>query len=161
MKVEFKKTNGSGSVIMCDHAEEIQLDPQGRVVDQIEDKVKKQRGSRPFLIFYDIDVSFFDVEDLERLVHGDRYSGPGIKVSAKVYQHEPRWGDYLRDQGYIPESGKKTYIKMEEPDDPNVDLKAEGDSCIRTATKDCSRILNSIRWLELSSLTKLTAGTFC
>lgn len=131
IEVEFEKTNGSGSVIMWDQAEEILLDPQGRVVDQIEDKVKKQRGSRPLLIFYDVDVSFFDVEDLERLVHGDRNSGPGIEVSDEVYQHEPRWGEYLREQGYIPESGKKTYIKMEEPDDPNVDLRTEGDSCIR------------------------------
>lgn len=131
IRVEFEKTGGSGSIITWDEAEAILLDPQGRVVAQLEDKVKKQRGSRPLLIFFDTDVTMLEVDDMERLVHGSRYSGPQIEVSDTVYQHEPVWGDYLREQGYIPESGKKTYLKTVEPDDPKYDLKHDGDSCIR------------------------------
>jgi hypothetical protein len=41
------------------------------------------------------------------------------------------WGDYLREKGYIPESGKTTHLKAVKPDDPKYDLKHEGDSCIR------------------------------
>lgn len=129
--VDIEHTGSSGSIITWDGAEIIQLDPQGRVVDQIRDKVKKQRGSRPLLIYYDVDVTMFEVEDMERLVHGSRYSGPQISVSETVYQHEPIWGDYLRKKGYIPESGRKTYLKRVDSDDPQVELKHEGDSCIR------------------------------
>lgn len=131
IRVKFEKANGSGSIITWDRAEAILLDPQGSVVDQLRDKVKKQRGSRPLLIFFDTDVTMLEVDDMERLVHGSRYSGPQIEVSDTVYQHEPVWGDYLREQGYIPESGRKTYLKTVEPDDPKYDLKHDGDSCIR------------------------------
>jgi len=72
-----------------------------------------------------------EVDDKERLVHGSRYSGPQIEVSDTVYQHEPVWGDYLREQGYIPESGRKTYLKTVGRDDPKYYLKHDGDSCIR------------------------------
>jgi hypothetical protein len=131
IRIKFEKANGSGSIITWDSAEAILLDPQGSIVDQLRDKVKKQRGSRPLLIFYDTDVPMLEVDDMERLVHGSRYSGPEIKVSDTVYQHEPVWGDYLREQGYIPESGRKTYAKTVKPDDPKYDLKHKGDSCIR------------------------------
>lgn len=100
-------------------------------MDQLRDKVKKQRGSRPLLIYYDTDVTMLEVDDMERLVHGSRHSGQETEVSETVYQHEPVWGNYLRTKGYIPESGKKTYMKAVKPDDPKYDLKHEGDSCIR------------------------------
>jgi hypothetical protein len=131
IRVKFEKTNSSGSIITWDRAEAILLDPQGSVVDQLRDKVKKQRGARPLLIFYDTDVTMLEVDDMERLVHGSRYSGPEIEVADTVYRHEPVWGDYLREQGYIPESGRKTYLKTVKSDDPKYDLKHEGDSCIR------------------------------
>jgi hypothetical protein len=131
IRVKFEKANGSGSIITWDSAEAILLDPQGSVVDQLRDKVKKQRGSRPLLLFYDTDVTMLDVDDMERLVHGSRYSGQEIEVADTVYRHKSVWGDYLREQGYIPESGRKTYVKTVKPDDPKYDLKTEGDSCIR------------------------------
>lgn len=131
IRVKFEKANGSGSIITWDSAEAILLDPQGSIVDQLRDKVKKQRGSRPLLIFYDTDVTMLEVDDMERLVHGSRYSGQEIEVADTVYRYESVWGDYLREQGYIPESGRKTYVKTVKPDDHKYDLKTEGDSCIR------------------------------
>lgn len=131
IRIKFEKANDSSSVITWDSAQAILLDPQGSIVDQLRDKVKKQRGSRPLLIFYDTDVPMLEVDDMERLVHGSRYSGPEIEVSDTVYQHESVWGDYLREKGYIPESGRKTYTKTVKPDDPKYNLKPQADSCIR------------------------------
>jgi hypothetical protein len=131
IRIKFEDTGGSGSIITWDNAEAILLDPQGSVVDQLKDKVKKQRGSRPLLLYYDTDVTILEVEDMEQLVHGSSYSGSHIEVSQMVYKHEPIWGDYLREKGYIPESGKTTCQKVKKSDDPRYDVKIDGDSCIR------------------------------
>lgn len=131
-QIKFEDTGGSGSIIRWEGAEEIPLDPQGSIVDQIEDKVKKQRGGRPLLLFYDTNVSFLEPEDMQVLLHGARSSGPNKEVSDRVYQHRKLWGDYLQEQGYIPESGRTTYQNQFESDDPRYDVKLEGDSCICT-----------------------------
>lgn len=129
-RIEFEDTGGGGSIIRWDRAERIPVDPKDSIVDQIEDKVKKQRGGRPLLLFYDADVSFLESEDMRQLLHGSRTGGQNQEVSDTVYQHRNVWGDYLRDNGYIPESGRTTYSKAVEPDDPKFDLKHEGDACI-------------------------------
>lgn len=129
-RIEIEDTGGGGSIIRWEDAEEIPLDPKGRIVDQIEDKVKKQRGGRPLLLFYDADVSFLEPEDMRQLLHGMNMAAPNQEVSDTVYQHRKVWGDYLRDKGYIPESGRTTYLKRVKPDDPKFDVKHEGDACI-------------------------------
>lgn len=129
-RIEFEDIGGGGSITQWEGAEEIALDPQGSIVNQIEDKVKKQRGGRPLLIFYDADVSFLEPEDMRQLLHGTNTGGPNQKVSDTVYQHRKVWGDYLRDKGYIPESDRTTYLKRVEPDDPKYDVKDMGDACI-------------------------------
>ncbi len=128
--IEFEQTGGGGSIFTWESAEEIPLDPHDSIVDQLKDKVKKQRGKRPLLLFYDADVSFLEREDMQRLVHGTKSAGPNETVSDPVYQHRSIWGNYLRGQGYIPDSGKTTYLKQVKPDNPKYDLKHVGDSCI-------------------------------
>lgn len=129
-RIEFEQTGGGGAIIRWGQAEQIPLDPDGRIADQLTDKVKKQRGGRPLLLFYDADVSFLEAEDIKDLLHGVPSSGPQKEVSDTVYQHRSVWGDYLREQGYIPDSGRTTYMRQVAPDDPKYDLKHVGDSCI-------------------------------
>lgn len=129
-RIQFERTGGGGAIIRWGSAEQIPRDPDGRIVDQLTDKVKKQRGGRPLLLFYDADVSFLEPEDMRALLHGVPSSGPQKEVSDRVYQQRPVWGDYLRKQGYIPDSGTTTYVQQVEPDDPKYDLKHVGDSCI-------------------------------
>lgn len=129
-RIQFKQTGGSGAIIRWANAEKIPVDPDGRIADQLTDKVKKQRGGRPLLLFYDADVSFLEPEDMQTLLHGVPSSGPQKEVSDRVYQHRAVWGGYLRKQGYIPEDGTTTYMRQVEPDDSTYDLKHVGDSCI-------------------------------
>ncbi|GGM53175.1 hypothetical protein [Haloarcula argentinensis] len=129
-RIQFKQTGGGGAIIRWGSAEQIPRDPDGRIVDQLRDKVKKQRGGRPLLLFYDANVSFLESKDMRALLHGAPSSGPQKEVSDRVYQHRAVWGDYLRNQGYIPDSGTTTYMKQVEPDNSKYDLKHVGDSCI-------------------------------
>lgn len=132
IEIRFNRTGSSGSIIRWSSAEKIPLDPQESIQDQIKDKIDKQRGDRPLIIFYDVDLPFFSAEELKELVHGSPYSGPEIEVSDKVFEQKPIWGDYLQEEGYIPESGKTTYSKiMSYGEESDYEVMISGDSCIR------------------------------
>lgn len=49
--IEFQNRGASCSVIPWEQAEEIPLDPEGRIADQLKNKVAKQRGGQPVLDF--------------------------------------------------------------------------------------------------------------
>jgi|AntRauTorcE11898_2_1112593.scaffolds.fasta_scaffold00833_12 hypothetical protein len=105
IKIEFKKGSASDGIIASSTVRAFPVDPVGSIKSRMRDKVSKQRGARPLVIFVDSKLSFLDLIDMEQILHGTSTSTSGrLNVSQKLKKYESVWSDYLRDKGYLPVS---------------------------------------------------------
>ncbi|MHC3379061.1 hypothetical protein [Haloarcula sp. H-GB5] len=107
IEIEFEKSNPSNGIIASSTVRAFPVDPEQAVESRVKEKAKKQRGSRPLIIFVDSLLSFLDLIDMKQILLGTTTGTSGsLDISPELKQYEPVWGDYLKNNGYLPSSSK-------------------------------------------------------
>jgi hypothetical protein len=105
IEIEFEKRNPSSGMMASSTVRFFPVDPEQTVESRIKQKAKKQRGYRPLVIFVDSLLSFLDLIDMKQILLGTTTGTSGdLAVSQELKKYEPVWGDYLKDNGYLPSS---------------------------------------------------------
>lgn len=105
IEIELKKSSSSSGMLATSEPRAIPVDPEKSIECRVKKKAKKQRGSRPLVIFIDSLLSFLDLTDMEEVLIGAATGTfASLDMSEEVKKYESTWGTYLKNNGYFPSS---------------------------------------------------------
>jgi len=118
IEIEVKKTGAKSGMISSTSVRRFPVDPLGSIENRLREKAEKQRGYRPLVVFIENRLSFLDPTDIKQIVQGTKYSSPlSVEPSSKVQKYASLWGEYMRDNGILPNPSQVPNSAIQDGDD--------------------------------------------